>query len=330
VTTTGPEVADAVETLLGGFPRIDAARPAALEIRVQQVSGRDDITAHPSRQARLVFPTREDSFESPLPSGWLCRLYRDQERGLVDFLDLGLVAVDYAVGHAEVFLVESEQMHEDLRVNLIRFTLSELLKIRGLYTIHAAAVEKGGKGFLLPGATGRGKTTCCISLLRSGYRYLSDDHPLLRIQPEGPTILAFPKALDVTEKTIALIPELGERRARIKSGSCKQSIEPGDLYASCAASSCRPACILFPLIVDWPKSCLEPLPKSRAIEELLPQTLMALDKPSARRHFEALTCLVEVCECYRLYAGANILDLPDVLDGLLSRGGSGVGLTSIK
>ena len=53
-----------------------------------------------------------------------------------------------------------------------------------MYMIHAALVGSGGKGVLLCGAGGRGKSTLAISCLLAGMDYVSDDYTLL--SAEGP------------------------------------------------------------------------------------------------------------------------------------------------
>src|SRR5207244_1150026 len=102
------------------------------------------------------------------------------------------------------------------------FALTELLKRRGMYTIHATALERNGRGVLIPGDSGRGKTTCFLSLLRAGYRCLSDDHPLLRQDGSHLELLSFPVKIDVTEKTIGFFPELQQANGRLRQGVRKR------------------------------------------------------------------------------------------------------------
>jgi hypothetical protein len=57
-----------------------------------------------------------------------------------------------------------------------------------LFFVHAAAVELGGKAFILAAASGSGKSTTTWGLLHAGFRYLSDElspiHlPSMQVQP---------------------------------------------------------------------------------------------------------------------------------------------------
>lgn len=55
--------------------------------------------------------------------------------------------------------------------------------VRGAFLMHAAFLVRGGKGLLLSGAPGAGKTTLCVVLARSGYEYQGDD--IVRLEPNG-------------------------------------------------------------------------------------------------------------------------------------------------
>ncbi len=51
--------------------------------------------------------------------------------------------------------------------------------------------------------------------------------------------------------------------------------------------------------------------------ELLPQGLVAYDKVVARRQFMLLSKLAQQVDCYRLYFGRNVEELPHLIDPLL-------------
>jgi hypothetical protein len=60
-----------------------------------------------------------------------------------------------------------------------------------------------------------------------------------------------------------------------------------ELYPTSIGASCQPALVLFPQVIDAPRSHLEPLLKSRAMELLLPQALLVYDAEVARPEFQA-------------------------------------------
>ena len=156
--------------------------------------------------------------------------------------------MDGEQGQAEGYLIRPQTLPPNLIEYLFHTALIELLRRRELYSIHATALEKHGRGVLIPGNSGRGKTTSFISLLRSGYRYLSDDHPLIRDAGTHVEVLPFPIKVNVTEATIAFFPELRHAPDHVlRPGIPKRSFRPEDLYHTSMGSCCRPAMVLFPM-----------------------------------------------------------------------------------
>ena len=57
----------------------------------------------------------------------------------------------------------------------------------------------------------------------------------------------------------------------------------------------------------------------RALEELLPESLLVLDQKLARKQFQALADLVRTTDCYRLHFGEDVLNIPAIFDRLFRR-----------
>ena len=94
---------------------------------------------------------------------WLCDIYLDRGLLIADFHEEGLIVIDGALQSVHGYLVRPDEMAPDIRVSFVHFAMTELLKRRGLYTFHATALEKNGQGILIPGFSGRGKTTSFLS-----------------------------------------------------------------------------------------------------------------------------------------------------------------------
>ena len=245
----------------------------------------------------------------------------DGKRLVAEFFGVGVLVIDSAEGRADGYLINPQIIPNSLIEYLFHLALTELLRRRGLYTIHATALEKNGRGVLIPGNSGRGKTTSFLSLLRSGYRYLSDDHPLLRDAGTYVDLLPFPIKINVTEQTVEFFPELRTAPAQVLQPRFpKRAFYAEDLYATSIGECCRPALVLFPHVIDAPRSHLELLPKSRALEMLLPQALLVYDSEVAKREFQVLAKLIKQVDCYRLHFGRDILELPQLITPLLEEG----------
>ena len=315
-----PLLALPASELLKHFRRNSIVESAALTVRFQAVRDRAEIPLTLSSFARRLFigtgSAAEDRLETKLPY----EIIQDEGRLVADFHKVGVLVMDGVRGRADGYLIQPETLHSNLIAYLFHLVLIELLRHQGIYTIHAAALEKHGRGVLIPGYSGSGKTTTFLSLLRSGYRYLSDDHPLIRDVGTHVEILPFPTNINVTETTIALFPELlHSRHPVLQSGSPKRSFYAEDLYLTSAGDCCPSALVLFPHVVDAPHSQVELLSKSRALEALLPHSLLVYNSEVARREFQVLVKLIQQVDCYRLHFGRNVLDLPHLITPLLEQ-----------
>jgi hypothetical protein len=309
-----------VNELLRHFRRDSIDESAALTMCFQAVGNRAEIPLTLSSSARRVFAGTGLAVEDRRETGLPYEMIQDEGRLIADFPNVGVLVMDGAQGRVDGYLIQPETLHANLIEYLFHLALTELLRHRGLYTIHAAALEKHGRGILIPGNSGRGKTTSFISLLRYGYRYLSDDHPLIRDVGTHVEVLPFPIKIHVTDATIAFFPELLYAQHHIlESGSPKQSFRAEDLYPTSVGDCCQPVLMIFPHVVDVPHSQIELLRKSVALQALLPQALLVYDSEVARREFQVLAKLVQQLDSYRLHFGNDILDLPKLINPLLER-----------
>lgn len=313
-----PLLVEPVSELLRHFRQDSIEESAALTVCFRAVQNRAEIPLTLSSSARQLSAGTGEAVGDRRETGLPYEVIQDEGRLIADFHHVGVLVIDGVQGRADGYLVHPETLDANLIEYLFHRALSELLRHRGLYTIHATALEKHGCGILIPGNSGRGKTTASISLLRSGYRYLSDDHPLIRDAGAHVEILPFPIKINVTDATIMFFQELRDAPDHIlQPGSPKRSFHAEALYPTSVGDCCQPAVVLFPYVVDAPHSHLELFSKSRALEVLLPQALLVYDPEAARREFQILAKLIQQADCYRLHFGRDILDLPKLITPLL-------------
>lgn len=318
--TALPVLAAPVNELLRHFRQESLDGSSPLTIQFHGVRDRADIPVILSTSARLLASGTGEAVGDRRATGLAYQVSQDQGCLIADFHDIGLLVIDGTQGKAEGYLINPETVPANLIEYLFHLALIELLRRQGLYTVHATALEHKGRAILIPGNSGRGKTTSFISLLRSGYRYLSDDHPLLQDIGTHVEVLPFPIKINVTDATVAFFPELRDAPGHVlHPGVPKRYFYAEDLYPTAVGARCRPALVLFPHVVDAADSHLELLPKSRALEALLPQALLVYDKDVARKEFQVLAKLVQQVDCYRLHFGRDILNLPNLITPLLEK-----------
>jgi len=319
--TDEPVLAQPVNELLRHFRRDSLEAQAVLAIRFHQVKDRADVPLTISASARQLASGTGEAVGDRRATGLPYQVILDQGLLIAEFHGIGVLVIDGDQSRADGYLINPERLPSNLIEYLFHLALIELLRRRGLYTIHATALEHNGRAVLIPGNSGRGKTTSFISLLRSGYRYLSDDHPLLQDAGSHVEVLPFPIKINVTDATVQFFPELKSASEQVLHPAVpKRFFYAEDLYPTAVGARCQPALVLFPHVVDAPQSHLELLPKSRALEALLPQALLVYDQEVARREFKVLAKLVQQVDCYRLHFGRDILDLPKLITPLLEKG----------
>ncbi len=309
-------IADSIRWFLNYF-ECEILERSDLGIALHAIEGREHLPGLPGQPEEMFFQHHGKTAGDALREEWKCSLYRSGGQLIADFHEQGRLCIDHARGRVEGDLIRPDAMHRDVCATYFHFALSELLRREGLYTIHAAALERNGHGVLIPGSSGRGKTTCCISLLRGGYRYLSDDHPLIRENESGIELLCFPEKIDVTDRTIEFFPELKEATGDLGRGIQKWYFDTEEFYPNAIVNACRPSLIIIPEINNSARSRLVPLSKNRVLEELLVQGLLVFDKEIAGRQFETFCHLVDGVDCCRLSFGGDVLELPRVIDEAL-------------
>ena len=318
-TTNSSELAHSVWALLRHFHRDTvAAQPMRMEF--DAIERCEDVPVQISSSAKLLYSGSGLAIDPDRKTTWLCDIYSDNGLLIADFHGEGLVVIDGDSQSVRGYLVRPEAMAPDIRASFVHFAMTELLKRRGLYTFHATALEHKGQGVLIPGFSGRGKTTSFLSLLRAGYRYLSDDHPFFRISGTRVEILPYPLKINVTDHTVSFFPELREAPPSVlHAGVPKSYFHAEDVYPGPLGQPCEPSVILFPEVVNSSHSCLEPLSKKVALEMILPHSLLVYDTEVARREFQALVGLVEQADCYRLHFGRDVTELPWLVTPLLEK-----------
>jgi hypothetical protein len=205
-------------------------------------------------------------------------------------------------------------------VSHLMFTLPlvEMMKRRGCYSMHAAGFSKKGKAILIPGTSGAGKSTLAVTLLRSGFDYLSDDMVFLWRRTNGVEVLGFQEDVDVSDRTIDFFPELHFLKQVSKaSGWPKKQVRADEVYGSKSAQEAKPGAILIPRISGKEASVVRAIGADEALFELVSNVLLT-EVRSCQEHLNILTELVRETPCYRLETGRDFDRIPVLLAEVLS------------
>ncbi len=89
------------------------------------------------------------------------------------------------------------------------------MELNGRQLVHAAAVGQAGRGVLVPGRGGAGKSSTAIACLENGLDFVSDDYLVLALDPE-PRVFPVYATAKLDARSLALVPEV-VKRCRILS-----------------------------------------------------------------------------------------------------------------
>jgi hypothetical protein len=253
-----------------------------------------------------------------LPGGEAC--YFDAEDSLyLSFEDEVRALCTPGQGCASFSIVESGAANLFMASHLmLTILLIEMLKRRSCYSMHAAGFSKDGKAVLIPGTSGAGKSTLAITLLRSGFGYLSDDMIFLRRRSDGLEVLGFPEDVDVSDRTIGFFPELDFLGRTLKAaGWPKRHVRADEVYGAELIRKAQPGAIVIPKISGKDTSTVRPIDADQALLEMVSNVLLTEGR-SCQNHLDVLTQLVRQTPCYRLETGRDFDRIPVLLAELLT------------
>ena len=204
------------------------------------------------------------------------------ERGYELALERGPSTLRIRDSLGQEFVVADEAEGVVRALDLIVQYVVRRLGEDGLYAIHAAALELAGRGLIISGRSGAGKTTLALALLTRGFRLLSDEFALSA--PDARSILPYRRSAHVRPATLELIPQLafleGLPRQQLGGGS-EWSLTPESLdrvFPGCLGGPSTVSNILLLEAGDHEgRSALEPLAAAQAAIELVRATPAAAE-----------------------------------------------------
>jgi len=235
-------------------------------------------------------------------------------------LQHSLACLDRSSGFIAGCASKAEELSLYERGRPLHVLLSLWHKSLDMPLVHAGLVSKNGRGLLLAGPGGSGKSTSAITCACAGFSYLSDDLIGLQLSPErgfvGHSLYNSTFVEPDHLKRFALFDRhaitgrypFEKKRLVLLSQIASLKFE----------RSCRIEAIVLPRVLHAPTSLLRPASKGEALLALAPSSLLVGERSYGLEGFDKLSRLVQQVPCYRLELGGALDEIPRVLEGLLS------------
>lgn len=189
-----------------------------------------------------------------------------------------------------------------------RQILSWFFQSKPIQPIHAAALAYQGKGFLMPGRSGSGKSTTSLFLSMQGYDYLGDDYVLLDLSSTNPTVHALYHSAKIDDHSLEILPQLKNQAYKVHSEDPKSVLSFPKTNPLCSHTI---DAILLPRVVGG-KTHITPARESDVVLAIAPTTIHHLNV-DAKKVLSLAKELTIQCPHYWLNLGRDIDCLPNLL-----------------
>jgi len=247
--------------------------------------------------------------------------------------DNGLLTVlDIEAGVAVVWLRDAAGIDRHESAAPLRSLLATYFAQHGLAVTHGAAVGRRGRGVLLGGRGGSGKSTTSLLCLEAGLDYAGDDYVLIDAGTEGdapPCVHSLYATGKVLPNSSVRMPEIGnafqDASAILEHGD-KAIAYLGVLVPERISRRFELVALLLPTVTGRNDTSVVRISSAHALRGLGPSTIFQNGDEGART-LAILAQLASRLACYRLELGTDLAQIPQVIERVIA-GANGLGSAS--
>lgn len=211
-----------------------------------------------------------------------------------------------------------EEMPYFDRVSCLGNILQWWFNIRDCYVLHSAAVGINGKGLLIAGTAGSGKSTTAIACVKAGMNYAGDDQVFVYRNINVYASCLY-DTVKLDQKSLSIFPEFA-------SGICnkdelenqKAVIFLRNFNRPRLASLMKIVGIMIPTIRGGSKNSIEQIPASECFRDIAPGIILQ-NIGYREQIFKFISRLVQDTPCYRFYISSDIYQIPSILKKIIEK-----------
>jgi hypothetical protein len=222
-------------------------------------------------------------------------------------------AMDRQTRQAVYWVPSHEHLPEWVWSSPLRSILHWWMELNGRQLVHAAAVGYAGRGVLMPGRGGSGKSSTSLACLLAGMDFVADDYLALALDPE-PRVYRLYSTAKLDARSLDLYPGLGPAMRR--PGFDKAVLYLEDEFGEQLRDSLPLTLVLQPQLSGLPETTLGPVEPCEIERALACETLVHL--PHAGVHtVEILERVSREIPRAAIRLGTDRARIPPVIQGAI-------------
>jgi hypothetical protein len=221
--------------------------------------------------------------------------------------------LDKRTNKAVYWVRDASQVPYHDRGSPLRMILQRWMRHRGYLLVHGAAVGLPGRGVLLTGKGGCGKSTTALACLPSELLYAGDDYCLIS-GLQGPHVYSIYNTGKQNASDVGRFPELLPALSNANALDKEKALYFfHDFLPEKMSSEFPVAAILIPQITGRQETRLTPVSPAKALLALAPSTVYQLHAAEQQQIIRSLSDFIRMVPNYRLELGSDISQIPRVI-----------------
>jgi hypothetical protein len=230
----------------------------------------------------------------------------------------GLSMLDNARNLAVLWVAEPGRIPYWVKGSPLRTILHWWMDGHGRQLVHSAAVGTGGRGALITGKSGSGKSTTALACLESGLLYAGDDYVIVREDPV-PQAFSLYNTAKIVPQRLHSFPRLAahiDNADRLDTE--KALVFLAGLPAMKLSAGFPLNAILVPRVTGLRDTLIRKVSPAVSLAALAPSTIFAHPR-GGEAEFRFLAKLVKRLPAFVIECGTDLAQIPRAITNLLSR-----------